>query len=112
MPEGWSLGANCRPRRFRVRRRTHRTSPRLLGSQRPGTRYTCDESGLRVDAPPQRAAFKRTDAVRDRRRGALERGDCMKITDVQLYVLKSEGLYNNPDSAEEQTGPGYMGVVR
>ena len=36
----------------------------------------------------------------------------MKITDVQLIILKSPGLYNTPDSAEEPTGPGYMGLVK
>ena len=29
----------------------------------------------------------------------------MKITDVQLFVLKSEGLYNNPEGSEEPLGP-------
>lgn len=36
----------------------------------------------------------------------------MKITDVQLYVLKSENLYNNSASSEEPEGPGYMGIVK
>jgi len=36
----------------------------------------------------------------------------MKITKVELFVLKSEGLYNNPEQAEEPLGPTYMGVVR
>ena len=36
----------------------------------------------------------------------------MKITDVQLFVLKSEGLYNNPEGSEEPLGPTYMGVVK
>lgn len=36
----------------------------------------------------------------------------MKITDVQLYVLKSEKLYNNSASSEEPEGPGYMGIVK
>lgn len=36
----------------------------------------------------------------------------MKIVDVELMVLKSEGLYNNPDGAEEPMGPGYMGLVK
>lgn len=36
----------------------------------------------------------------------------MKITDVQLYVLKSDGLYNNPDGSEEPLGPTYMGIVK
>jgi L-alanine-DL-glutamate epimerase-like enolase superfamily enzyme len=36
----------------------------------------------------------------------------VKITDVQLYVLKSENLYNVSASSEEPEGPGYMGVVK
>ena len=36
----------------------------------------------------------------------------MKITKVELLVLKSDGLYNNPEGAEEPLGPAYMGVVR
>lgn len=36
----------------------------------------------------------------------------MKITKVELLVLKSEGLYDNPAGAEEAPGPTYMGVVR
>jgi L-rhamnonate dehydratase len=36
----------------------------------------------------------------------------MKITAVDLHVLKSPGLYNSPDSAEEPLGPTYMGLVK
>jgi len=36
----------------------------------------------------------------------------MKITKVELLVLKSEGLYNNPEGSEEPLGPAYMGIVR
>ncbi|MEO8132338.1 MAG: hypothetical protein ABI822_34900, partial [Bryobacteraceae bacterium] len=36
----------------------------------------------------------------------------MKITDVELFTLKSEGLYNYPDGAEEPLGPTYMGIVK
>ncbi len=36
----------------------------------------------------------------------------MKITAVELLVLKSEGLYNNPEGSEEPLGPAYMGIVR
>ncbi|MEZ5399462.1 MAG: mandelate racemase/muconate lactonizing enzyme family protein [Bryobacteraceae bacterium] len=36
----------------------------------------------------------------------------MKITGVELLVLKSEGLYNNPEGSEEPLGPAYMGIVR
>jgi L-alanine-DL-glutamate epimerase-like enolase superfamily enzyme len=36
----------------------------------------------------------------------------LKITDVQLFVLKSEGLYNNPEGSEEPLGPTYMGIVK
>ncbi|MFN7923038.1 MAG: mandelate racemase/muconate lactonizing enzyme family protein [Bryobacteraceae bacterium] len=36
----------------------------------------------------------------------------MKITNVELFVLKSEGLYNAPDSSEEPLGPTYMGLVK
>jgi L-rhamnonate dehydratase len=36
----------------------------------------------------------------------------MKITNVEVIVLKSPGLYNNPQGAEEPTGPTYMGLVR
>jgi L-rhamnonate dehydratase len=36
----------------------------------------------------------------------------VKITDVQLFVLKSEGLYDSPADSEEPQGPTYMGVVK
>jgi L-rhamnonate dehydratase len=36
----------------------------------------------------------------------------MKITDVEVLVLKSPGLYANPAGSEEPPGPTYMGVVR
>src|ERR1019366_9882965 len=36
----------------------------------------------------------------------------MKITDVEILVLKSPGLYANPEGPEEPPGPTYMGVVR
>jgi L-alanine-DL-glutamate epimerase-like enolase superfamily enzyme len=36
----------------------------------------------------------------------------VKITAVELHVLKSEGLYNNPEGAEEPLGPTYMGLVK
>lgn len=36
----------------------------------------------------------------------------MKITNVELFVLKAEGLYNNPEGAEEPLGPTYMGIVK
>src|SRR5919205_3876472 len=36
----------------------------------------------------------------------------MKITNVEVLVLKSPGLYNRPEGVEEQLGPTYMGVVR
>ena len=36
----------------------------------------------------------------------------MKITNVELFVLKSEGLYNNPEGSEEPLGPTYMGMVK
>lgn len=36
----------------------------------------------------------------------------MKITSVELLVLKSDGLYNSPESAEEPLGPAYLGIVR
>ena len=36
----------------------------------------------------------------------------MKIAKVELLVLKSDGLYSNPEGAEEPLGPAYMGVVR
>ena len=36
----------------------------------------------------------------------------MKITNVELFVLKAEGLYNNPEAAEEPLGPTYMGIVK
>jgi L-alanine-DL-glutamate epimerase-like enolase superfamily enzyme len=42
----------------------------------------------------------------------LERGDVVKITNVELLVLKSEGLYNNPEGSEEPLGPAFMGIVR
>lgn len=36
----------------------------------------------------------------------------MKITNVEVLVLKSPGLYNRPEGSEEQLGPTYMGLVR
>ena len=36
----------------------------------------------------------------------------MKITAVELLVLKSAGLYNNPEADAEQRGPTYMGLVK
>lgn len=36
----------------------------------------------------------------------------MKITAVDLYVLKSPGLYNNAEGSEEPLGPTYMGIVK
>ena len=36
----------------------------------------------------------------------------MKIAGVELIVLKSPGLYNNPEGAAEQLGPTYMGLVK
>jgi L-alanine-DL-glutamate epimerase-like enolase superfamily enzyme len=36
----------------------------------------------------------------------------VKISRVELFVLKSEGLYNNPEGSEEPLGPTYMGVVK
>ena len=36
----------------------------------------------------------------------------MKIANVELFVLRSEGLYNNPEGSEEPSGPTYMGIVR
>ncbi len=36
----------------------------------------------------------------------------MKITSVELFVLKSPGLYNNASAAEEPLGPTYMGLVK
>lgn len=36
----------------------------------------------------------------------------MKIKNVEVLVLKSPGLYNRPEGAEEPQGPTYMGLVR
>jgi L-alanine-DL-glutamate epimerase-like enolase superfamily enzyme len=36
----------------------------------------------------------------------------MKITSVELFVLRSPGLYRNPDGAEEPPGPTYLGIVK
>ena len=36
----------------------------------------------------------------------------MKITAVELFVLKSEGLYNNPEGSEEPLGPTWLGLVK
>jgi L-alanine-DL-glutamate epimerase-like enolase superfamily enzyme len=36
----------------------------------------------------------------------------VKITNVEVLVLKSPGLYNRPEGAEEPQGPTYMGLVR
>ena len=36
----------------------------------------------------------------------------MKVTNVELIVLKSPGLYRNPEGAAEQPGPTYMGLVK
>lgn len=36
----------------------------------------------------------------------------MKITNVEVFVLKSPGLYIRPEGAEEPPGPTYMGLVK
>lgn len=36
----------------------------------------------------------------------------MKITKVEVLVLKSPGLYRSPDADEEAIGPTYMGLVK
>lgn len=36
----------------------------------------------------------------------------MKITNVEVLVLKSPGLYRSPDADEEAIGPTYMGLVK
>jgi L-rhamnonate dehydratase len=36
----------------------------------------------------------------------------MKITNVEVLVLKSPGLYNNSETSEEPMGPTYMGIVK
>jgi L-alanine-DL-glutamate epimerase-like enolase superfamily enzyme len=36
----------------------------------------------------------------------------VKITGVDMLVLKSPGLYRNPEGLEEQVGPTYMGLVK
>ena len=36
----------------------------------------------------------------------------MKITRVEVMIMKSPGLYSNPDSAAEPSGPTYMGIVK
>ncbi len=36
----------------------------------------------------------------------------MKITNVELMILKSPGLYNAPDDSEEPRGPTFMGLVK
>jgi len=36
----------------------------------------------------------------------------MRITGVEVLVLKSPGLYSSPEAAEEPSGPTYMGLVK
>ena len=36
----------------------------------------------------------------------------MKITNVELIILKSKGLYNAPETAEEPQGATYLGLVK
>src|SRR6185312_12830057 len=36
----------------------------------------------------------------------------MKITNVEVLILKSPGLYNRPEGSAEPLGPTYMGLVR
>lgn len=36
----------------------------------------------------------------------------MKITAVKLFVLRSPGLYRNPEGAEEPPGPTHLGIVK
>lgn len=36
----------------------------------------------------------------------------MKITNVEVLVLKSPGLYNRPEGSEEPMGPTYLGLVK
>jgi len=36
----------------------------------------------------------------------------MNITAVELFVLRSPGLYRNPEGAEEPPGPTYLGIIK
>ena len=36
----------------------------------------------------------------------------MRITNVEVFVLKSPGLYTSPQGTEEPSGPTYMGLVK
>jgi L-alanine-DL-glutamate epimerase-like enolase superfamily enzyme len=36
----------------------------------------------------------------------------MKITNAEVFVLKSPGLYKNPERSDEALGPTYMGIVK
>jgi L-rhamnonate dehydratase len=36
----------------------------------------------------------------------------MKVTSVELFVLKGPGLYRNPECSEEPPGPTYLGIVK
>ena len=51
----------------------------------------------------------RLDALRHR--GRCRTGP-MKITNVEVLILKSPGLYRSSDTAEEPPGPTYMGVMK
>src|SRR5439155_2922436 len=84
----------------------------FLRPRRSGARNPRAASWLHRDDAPQRAPLQGADALRRSRRCRLGRSAGMKISRVELFVLKSPGLYNNPEAAEEPLGPTYMGVVK
>src|SRR5205823_7852826 len=91
--------------------RLDRPTARFLRSRRLGAGNPRAARRIHRHDAPQRTPVQRTDALRRSRSRGLERS-VMKISRVDLFVLKSPGLYNNPDAAEEPLGPTYMGVVK
>src|SRR2546423_15614498 len=104
MPAGWYLGTGGRLGRSGKAGRSYRTAARLFGSQPARARNPGATQRLCGDDASRCAPLEGTDIACDRRSGRLARGYGMKIMSVEVFVLKSPGLYNNPQGAEEPLG--------
>ena len=113
MPARWQSGSQLLNLGERVAAgqligRLHDFSDHSIPASRFAPRVTGCIVMMHLSARPHEGP----DTLRCRRGTELGRGRRVKITDVQLFVLKSEGLYNNPEGSEEPLGPTYMGVVK
>ena len=78
---------------------------------RPAIEIRSPRAGYVADDASERAARQRADSVCHRGRSSPGARCRVKITDVQFFVLKSDGLYNNPERRRAPR-PDYMGIVR